>query len=1236
MVTAPTLIIGHTGTATYSTVGDVNMMGGILNVSTSLYFGDATYGNGEMTMNGGTLNYTGTGGVFLIASYAATSKGKLTVNSGAVINSASNTHVGRAGSGELIINGSGKVKITGAATMFQVGSLAGSTGSMTMNGGILDTAGHVYIGTLTSNANFVQLNNDANVTVGGQLRIALDGATSVGRLTIAGSAAQMKVAGAIGVGFDGGTGSAKIELQAGTLTGLNSTVPTGFVINSDGTINITGGTLILPISQLAAVNGYIASGRIYSGDGDKRCISVATTATQVIVTADDVNLAHKPSPSNAAVNVDIKPVLSWEAGDAALSHKVYFGTNLNTLVFKGNQPLASTTFDPGRLSFGQTYYWRIDEVTASGDVTGAFVAFHRGKIPYGWFKMVGQFPSYCRHKDLATAITYHCNIAFNINSGQQDPGWALYGQKLNEVPGRITTFHNAGLKSICYFETFGDSYCYLAELDNPSKSIEYNTTHSNHWNWQAYGGGERVWVGMKNFWDDEVFARPWTRTHPVYGGPQMTYPNGTVATGYFDNNSLDPRKSRTYDASTSKDILGNLSIGYGYNAAINAINPVTGLPYGPLGGTLYIPADNQYASLVLFSKDSACPLFADFTYASTLYAADKGLDGMWSDNYSPWNSFGNEPARTAFGDWSVARFRTYLQSHFTTAQLLLMGVTDVLTFDIRTKLKAIATSSYGWPGGTDLGHSAWDNLGWQNEPLWQAYIIFKRQAGTEALTNYYNAVHNAANTAGIEDFLVQGNDIPIISLGWPRDNVDMVSTEISSSGNLCSGSRGFMMPPIGRIAPAYKVAREHAKSRFVNVWFFDNGYETYRTNPGICKVLYYEMLSTHTMPMFFPGITQFSLMGDQQTDSDFFGFVETVEPIFGKRAPVEDIGIYYSSSSILNQILPGGIIDFENQPHQFAVWGWATALGQLQYQYRAVPEWKLSDLLSSLRVLIIPESEVFEPNDITNTLQPWVNNGGLLIVTGVGGKRLDENGNFAVRSSGYCLSPLTGVTGLSTIPSWQLQTIGSGKVLYIKDNIGMSYFKADTTRPSLLTGYHLIKDAMDTILQSKPPVAITPGTGVSSSVGLVLYQDVAAGKIFIDVVNYNINLSTDQMTDTPQLTFTVQLPTWLQGKTLLTHTISPDTEPSVQISFPQADRVVITLGPVHHYASVIIEMYQNADINRDNRVNLKDFSMVASGWMEDNNCDASNNWCDQTDIDKSKTIDWGDIQILAENWLAAQ
>lgn len=68
-----------------------------------------------------------------------------------------------------------------------------------------------------------------------------------------------------------------------------------------------------------------------------------------------------------------------------------------------------------------------------------------------------------------------------------------------------------------------------------------------------------------------------------------------------------------------------------------------------------------------------------------------------------------------------------------------------------------------------------------------------------------------------------------------------------------------------------------------------------------------------------------------------------------------------------------------NQYHQYAVWGWGTALSQLHYQYRMVPEWKLKDrgLLEGLKVLIVPNAEAFEPADVA-TLQAWVTNGGCL------------------------------------------------------------------------------------------------------------------------------------------------------------------------------------------------------------------------------------------------------------------
>jgi T5SS/PEP-CTERM-associated repeat protein len=380
VINVTTFVVGNTGTAAYTTIGDCNMMGGTINVATTPVIGNAAYANGVMAMNGGTLNYTGAGNAFYIGGSAATAKGKLIVNNGAVVNNASNMYVGRGGSGEMIINSGGKVKTTGSGT-FQAGSLAGATGSLAMNGGTLETASHLYIGTLTANNNFIQLNNDANVTVGGQLLIAPGQDTptvisnAVGRLTIAGSTAKMKVASIINLGdATVGTGSATIELQGGTLTGLSTLViNSGSALNK---INITGGTLILPIEQLSAVNGYIASGRIYTGYGSSRCIKVGTTATQVIVTADLslLKMADNPIPADgnafsAWSTADI--LLQWSPGDGAVSHDVYIGANYNdvnnadntdtTGVYQGNQSMNQFVFNPSDLNLGKTIYWRVDE-----------------------------------------------------------------------------------------------------------------------------------------------------------------------------------------------------------------------------------------------------------------------------------------------------------------------------------------------------------------------------------------------------------------------------------------------------------------------------------------------------------------------------------------------------------------------------------------------------------------------------------------------------------------------------------------------------------------------------------------------------------------------------------------------------------------------------------------------------------------------------------------------------------
>jgi hypothetical protein len=88
----------------------------------------------------------------------------------------------------------------------------------------------------------------------------------------------------------------------------------------------------------------------------------------------DASLAGSPSPKDAATDVHQDAVLSWTAGEFAASHDVYFGTSAvdvnnasraNPMGVLVSQGQTDTEYDPqGLLEFGQTYYWRIDEVNA--------------------------------------------------------------------------------------------------------------------------------------------------------------------------------------------------------------------------------------------------------------------------------------------------------------------------------------------------------------------------------------------------------------------------------------------------------------------------------------------------------------------------------------------------------------------------------------------------------------------------------------------------------------------------------------------------------------------------------------------------------------------------------------------------------------------------------------------------------------------------------------------------------
>jgi hypothetical protein len=294
-----------------------------------------------------------------------------------------------------------------------------------MTGGSLTLDGHLRVGEGGTSTGFFNLSAGTIDSVGGRLWVGINGTGTLtmtdGEMNFYDKIEIGKNANGVGtlyihggtVNFDGNGNSTDLEIGK---YGTGSIYMTGGVINVEdqiklgqesgsgslylhgGTINtsniraadqilgtalidITEGVLTLAGNDTEVVNDYISRGWIvgYGGLGIVE-VTYASDLNQTVVTASNLppELAQNPDPHHlTTVNRTTDgPILSWTPGMYAVSHDVYFGMDPNAVhdannetdadnvalwaEFKGNQTL--TSYDPGPLELGQTYYWRIDEV----------------------------------------------------------------------------------------------------------------------------------------------------------------------------------------------------------------------------------------------------------------------------------------------------------------------------------------------------------------------------------------------------------------------------------------------------------------------------------------------------------------------------------------------------------------------------------------------------------------------------------------------------------------------------------------------------------------------------------------------------------------------------------------------------------------------------------------------------------------------------------------------------------
>ena len=129
-----------------------------------------------------------------------------------------------------------------------------------------------------------------------------------------------------------------------------------------------GKTMSLFMTRDAQPGG---SGPIFEDSEGTKTGDALTYGPRLEVTAAPAK-ATNPNPPNGASPIHPDPILTWNAPGEAISHDVYFDTT-DPPAFKINQ--GDTTYDPGLLDYDITYYWRIDEVTGGGAITGDVWSF---------------------------------------------------------------------------------------------------------------------------------------------------------------------------------------------------------------------------------------------------------------------------------------------------------------------------------------------------------------------------------------------------------------------------------------------------------------------------------------------------------------------------------------------------------------------------------------------------------------------------------------------------------------------------------------------------------------------------------------------------------------------------------------------------------------------------------------------------------------------------------------------
>ena len=152
----------------------------------------------------------------------------------------------------------------------------------------------------------------------------------------------------------------------------------------------SGGTTYTPLGPRVLYTAVTDSGAPVIGNVNAEGKTILLNIVNYLINYYD--MAQKPEPANNEVDSLLgDTILSWTPGDSAVTHNVYFSTDLDDVInATASNPLgcitsigqSENTFDPNPLTYGTTYYWRVDEVAGATTSRGNIWNFTTELLAY--------------------------------------------------------------------------------------------------------------------------------------------------------------------------------------------------------------------------------------------------------------------------------------------------------------------------------------------------------------------------------------------------------------------------------------------------------------------------------------------------------------------------------------------------------------------------------------------------------------------------------------------------------------------------------------------------------------------------------------------------------------------------------------------------------------------------------------------------------------------------------------